>query len=210
LRTSARIYNGRKYVRARFEKTMDMDAFWLRSPGTVTELTRMFREEVALGRVYDFQMFPKPMGPFPPDYDGGMRAAIGLLHRSKRPEKHEDKLKFSSARKTRSVHSNMSMASALGGATAQSVRSDKGHQALTTAPTDAEWFGRFMTGLRARVGERRRQDAAISIALMIELQYRLEVRWLEVNEENDCQEKRKAAENGVFFVWTDCSSLRGF
>jgi hypothetical protein len=58
---------------------------------------------------------------------GGMRAAIGVLRRSNRPEKHEDKLKFSSARKARSVHSNMSMASALGGATAQSVRSDKGH-----------------------------------------------------------------------------------
>jgi hypothetical protein len=46
-------------------------AFWSRSTGTVSELTRMFHEEVALGRVYDFQMFPKPMGPFPPDYDGG-------------------------------------------------------------------------------------------------------------------------------------------
>jgi hypothetical protein len=104
----------------------------------------------------------------------------------------------------------MLMASALGGATAQYVRSDKGHQALATAPTDTEWFGRFMTGLRARVGERRRQDAAISITLMIELQSILEVRWVEVNDENDWQEKRKAAENGVFFVWTYCGSLRGF
>jgi hypothetical protein len=67
-----------------------------------------------------------------------------------------------------------------------------------------------VTGLRARVGERRRQDAAISIALMIELQSRLEARWLEVNEENDWQEKRKAADNGVFFIWTYCGSLRGF
>jgi hypothetical protein len=71
------------------------------------------------------------------------------------PGKHESKLKLSSARKARSVHSYMFMASVLGGATAQYVRSDKGHQALTTAPTDKEWFGCFMTGLRARVGERR-------------------------------------------------------
>jgi hypothetical protein len=83
-------------------------------------------------------------------------------------------------------------------------------QALTTAPTDTEWFGCFMTCLRARVGERRRQDAAISITVMIELQSRLEARWLEENEENDWQEKRKAAENGAFFVWTYCGSLRGF
>ena len=46
----------------------------------------------------------------------------------------------------------MSVASALGGATAQYVRSDKGHQSLTTAPTYTEWFGRFMKGLREGVG----------------------------------------------------------
>jgi hypothetical protein len=133
---SSRIDDKNHQILLDFIRSSNMDAFWSRSPGTVTELTIMFYEEVSLGCVYDFQMFPKPMGPFPPDYDGGVRAAIGVLHRSNRPEKHEDKLKFSSARNARSVHSNMFMASALGGANAQSVRSDKGHQALTTAPTD--------------------------------------------------------------------------
>ena len=73
----------------------------------------------------------------------------------------------------------MFMASSLGRATSQSVRSDKERQSLTTSPTDNECFGCFMTVLRARFGERRRQDAAISIALMMELQYILEARWLE-------------------------------
>jgi hypothetical protein len=108
-----------------FIRRSNLDAFWSRSPVNVTELTIMFHEEVALGHVYDFKMFPKPMGPFPPHCGGGMRAAIGVLHRSNRPEKHEDKLKFSSARKARYVHSNMLMASAIGGATTQSVRIDK-------------------------------------------------------------------------------------
>jgi hypothetical protein len=116
-----------------FIRRSNLDASWSRSPRTVTELTRMFHEEVALGRVYDFQMSPQHMVPFPPDYDGGMRAAIGVLHRSNRPVKHENKLKFSSARKARSVHSNMFMEIALGGATAQYR-----HQALTTAPTNTE------------------------------------------------------------------------
>jgi hypothetical protein len=34
--------------------------------------------------------------------------------------------------------------------------------------------------------------------------------WLEVNEENNWQENRKAAENGAFFVWNYYVSLRGF
>jgi hypothetical protein len=37
-----------------FIQRSNLDAFWSRSPGTVTELTRMFHEEVSLGRVYDF------------------------------------------------------------------------------------------------------------------------------------------------------------
>ena len=105
-----------------------MDALWLRSTGTVTELTQIFYEEVALGCVYDFKMSPQPICPFPPEYDGGTQEAIGMIHRSNRPGKHEAKLKFSSAHKERSVHSNMFMASELRGATAQPIYIDKGHQ----------------------------------------------------------------------------------
>ena len=159
----------------------------------------MFYEEVALGHVYDFQMFPQPMGSFPPEYDGGVRVAIGVLHRSNRPGKHESKLKFSSSHKAQSVHSNIFVVSALGVATVQYVRSEKGHKSLTTAPTDTEWFGSFMTVLWERVGERRRQVAAISIALMMELQSRLEARWLEANKEDDWQENRQESEKGEFF-----------
>jgi hypothetical protein len=133
-----------------------------------------FFEEIKLGEHFGFEMFPKPMGPFPPGYDGGIRAAIGILSRSNRLGRHEEKQKFSSSQKARSAHANVFMASALGGATSKSVRSDKGHQALTSDPTDTEWFNRFMTGLRARIGERRRQDAAISISLMLEMQKKLE------------------------------------
>ena len=98
----------------------------------------MFHEEVALGRVYGFQNFPYPMDPLPPEYDGGRQASIGVMHRSNRTGKHEAKLKFSSARKAISMHYNMFVESALGGETDQSICSDKGHQYLTTAPTNTE------------------------------------------------------------------------
>jgi hypothetical protein len=88
---------------------------------------------------------------------GGDRAAIGILF----------------------------MASAQGGATSKAIRSDKGQSTLSAAPTDTEWFCRFMTGLCSRIGERRRQDAAISIALMVEFQKRLEAKWQEAVIKND-------------------------
>ena len=59
------------------------------------------------------------------------------------------------------------MASGLGGATSKSVRSNKAHQVLTLAPTDTEWFNRYLTGLWDFIGKRRRQDAAISTSLML-------------------------------------------
>jgi hypothetical protein len=75
---------------------------------------RSFLEQVELGESCSFQMFDPP-GPFGSDYDPGMRAAVGVLHKSQQPGRHEDKIKFSTAWKTRSVHSNLYKASAHGG-----------------------------------------------------------------------------------------------
>jgi hypothetical protein len=36
----------------------------------------MFFEEIKLEEHFGFYMFPKPMGPFPPDYDGGRFAPL--------------------------------------------------------------------------------------------------------------------------------------
>jgi hypothetical protein len=139
-----------------------------------------------------------------------VRAAIGISCRTNRPGKHEAKQKYSSARNARSVHANIYLASGLGGATSQAIRSNKGHQPIPNAPTDSEWFNHFMTGLRSRIRECRKQDAAISIALMIELQRRLELEWQAATARNDKECIRRATENGSFHVFMFCGSLRGF
>jgi hypothetical protein len=105
----------------------------------------------------------------------GMRAAIGILCRTNRHDKHEANQKYSSARKARSVYAHIYLASGIGGETSQAIRSDKGHQPLSNALANSEWFNHFVTGLRSLIGERRKQDAEISIALMIEFQRRLEL-----------------------------------
>jgi hypothetical protein len=67
-----------------------------------------------------------------------------------------------------------------------------------------------MTGLPARIGELRRQDAAISISLMLEIQKRLEARWTRAVESKDTLEMFCVAETGSLFILTYCGSLRGF
>jgi hypothetical protein len=187
-----------------------LDAFWSRSLDTLKGLRRMFKDEIQIGNSLGFKIFPTPMGPFPTHYDGGIRAAIGTICHTNRPGKHEAKQTYSSAHKARSVHANIHLASGLGGATSQAIRSDKGHQPISNTPTESEWFNHFMTGLQSRIGERRKQDAAISIALMIELQKRLELEWQAATARNDKECIRKATENGSFHVFTFCGSLRGF
>jgi hypothetical protein len=67
-----------------------------------------------------------------------------------------------------------------------------------------------MMGLPARIGERRRQDAAISISLMLEMQKKLEAKWTRAFESRDNLEMRCVAETGSFFILIYCGSLRGF
>jgi hypothetical protein len=67
-----------------------------------------------------------------------------------------------------------------------------------------------MTVLRSRIGERRRQDADISIALMVEFQKRLEAKWQDAVIKNYMGLTRETAEDGAFFLFTYGGSLRGY
>jgi hypothetical protein len=66
-----------------------------------------------------------------------------------------------------------------------------------------------MAGLRARVGERRKQHAAISIGLMLEIHRRLKLGWNQALERNGRVAMREVAEHAVYFLSCFCSALRG-
>jgi hypothetical protein len=139
-------------------RRVNLDAFWARRPGTVSGLRMLFREQVEAGEMFGFEMFPS-LGPFGRDYQSGMGAAIGILARSQRPGRDEDKIKFSSVRKARTVHTKVYTASAKGAEGSMSWRSEKTRFVATKSPTETTFFNLFMTGLRARLGERSKQDA---------------------------------------------------
>jgi hypothetical protein len=156
----------------------NLDAFWARRPGTISGLRMLFREQVGVGETFGFAMFP-PMGPFMHDYQSGVGPAIGVLARSQQPGRDEEKLKFSSTRKARTVHTNVFAASARGAEGSMTWRSERTRFVATTSPTETTWFNFFMVGVRARMGERPKQDAAISIAVMQRKQELLEQAWRE-------------------------------
>jgi hypothetical protein len=139
-----------------------------------------------------------------------MRAALGVLWRSQRPGRHEAKMKFSSIRKALALHTDLFGASARGVEGALVWRSERTLFVATESPTDSAWFTRFMAGLKARVGERRKQDAAIPIEVMVAVQQLLEEEWIEAVEMDDAQLQRQVAEKAAFYLFLYCGSLRGF
>ena len=187
----------------------NLDAFWSRRPGTVAGLRRLFFSQVEAGETFEFELFG-PLGPFPRDYESGIRSAIGVLWQSQKPGRHEEKQKYSSVRKVRSLFTNLYNASAKAAATSMVWRSEKARFVATTAPSDSEWHTRFMSGLHARVGDRRKRDAAISIAQMITIQELLEEDWEAAVLAGDVAEQRAVAETACFFLVGYCASLRGF
>ena len=177
-----------------------LDAFWSRRPGTVYGLNNLFAEQVEVGEYFGFPMFP-PLGPFGPGYESGMRQALGILRRSQRPGRHEPKMKYSSVRKARSLHTDVYNASAQGAEGALVWRSERTRVVATKAPTDTGWFTSFMVGFKARVGERRKQDAAIPIGVMVLKQRLLEDEWKEALENGDLTAQRRIAEHAAFYLF---------
>ena len=186
-----------------------MDAFWAKATGTIEALHRNFWQQVTVGRKKGFEMFPTPIGPFPRRYDSGLRAAIAVLDKSMQPGRYGDRVAFSTARKQRTVHTKLCLASPTG-ALAPQLTSDRSSTALFYTPTNSEFFKLFMAGFKARVGERVKKDAAISIEVMIQLQRLCEKEWGQAEASGDLKLLRSAAENGAFLVFTFCGSMRGF
>jgi hypothetical protein len=105
----------------------------------------------------------------------------------------------------------MYKSSALGAASSTLIlRAEKKRLYSTQSPHDGDFFTMFMAGLRARVGERRKQDAAISVGLMIEIQRIFELDWNQALECDDRVTMREVAEHAVYFFFCFYGALHGF
>jgi hypothetical protein len=187
----------------------NLDAFWALEPRTVAgNLSETYNYGVDVGRELGLAMFDA-VGPWDPEYDHGTRAALAVLLKSLRPGRHEPTMKFSAVRKARTVFSNVWRASSEGTAKSLFWRIDGKKRGVSSkAPTESEWFTRFMKGVGNRMGQRTRQDAAISIDVMTELMARFDSDF--VAAEDDPIEQRGVAEAACFCVLAFCGSFRGF
>ena len=192
-----------------FIRRANLDAFWALEPRTVAgNLSEAYNYGVDIGREFGLAMFPA-VGPWSPDYDHGMTAALAVLVKSLRPGRHEATMKFSSVRKARSVFSNVWRASSRGTSESLFWRIDGKQRGVSSkAPVESEWFTRFMKGVGNRLGQRTRQDAAISIEVMTELMRRFEDDYGLCPE--DSVNQRSIAEAACFCVLGFCGSFRGF
>jgi hypothetical protein len=191
-------------------RRVNLDTFWSRKKGTVRRQLGILKEQVAIGERHGITII-QPREPFPAHHEFGMRMAIDVLEKSLKAGRHEAMTKYSNVRKITSLHTNMYKSSALGAASSTLIlRAEKKRLYSSQSPHDSDFFVMFMAGLRARVGERRKQDAAISIALMVEMQRRLELDWNKALERDDLVEMREVAEHAVNFLFCFCGALCGF
>jgi len=190
--------------------------------GTVAVQVREVAATVRVGKELGLPMFAA-IGPWPAEYDHEHRTAISVIAKSQRPGRHEALVKHSVARKARTVASNIWRASALGSAGAIAWRVDGKKQVVASlGPLESEWYERFAKGIKNRLGERTRQDAAISPAVMSELMRRFEEDfrsligdaageqdWSKLGEAARV-DLRETAEAACFCLLSYCAGLRGF
>lgn len=192
-----------------FLRQANLDAFWSREPSTVMQNMREFRKQANIGKKYGFVAFD-PIGPFPPYYDSGMRGAIGVLMKSVEDGRHEARMKFSAARKGRSIHTNVFKASARGYELSLFGRTDKRRSILSKNPTGTEFYTLFKKGMEQRVGQRVKRDQALSIDILVDMQGYFEELWTEAEQDNQWTEMKRLAEGMTYFLLTYCHSLRGW
>ena len=187
----------------------NLDAFWCQRPATIHQSVRYFREQVQIGNELGFEMFDRP-GPLPWDADLRMRVAITMLWKSLRPGKHEPLMKFATLRKLRTVHTTLWQSSAAqlrDGFVLEGVA--RGCALSTNGPTDSVWFRSFLNGLRHRIGERRKQDMALTPEIVREVLHTCEED-LSSLPPHDFPGRWKIGIDACFFVLTYAGGLRSF
>jgi hypothetical protein len=175
----------------------------------VEGVIQLFFAQAEVGDFFGFEMFDQ-IGPFPHYYDSGMHSAIGSLWQSQQPGQHETKQKYSSVHKVRSLHTNMYNASAKSASSTLVLLSEKGGFISTTAPSDREKHVRFMIGLHAWIGDRRKCDAAISIEQMLAIQELLEAEWCDASKQQESMVQRWIAKTACFFLVGNCGRMCRF
>ena len=145
----------------------NLDVMWSRATSTVElNLSRSQTDYFSAVQLFDMKS-PLPILGSPEVRDRvGMGVALMMLNASLRPGKYEGHLQPDSVRKTRSWWNNAYLAGRGYGTDAVFAKDGKKLN-VTSSVTSGDWFGRFYLGLKMRTGQVRKQNEALTIAVVL-------------------------------------------
>jgi hypothetical protein len=182
----------------------NLDSLWSREPSTVNRNARA-RTMEDLGDVLGFESVAPSMGPFPLEDTFGMKIACVTLTKSLAPGKWEEMVQYATARRMRSVFSNLYHASYQG--ESLSVMAYETQKMFTTpCPTYGYWYQRFNLGLHKRMGDVVRSDFAVTAGIINALLNGLDEEW---NDAPNWKMRLETVEMAFVLVSGYCCGLRG-
>ena len=138
-----------------------MDSFWSWERSTVRDNFNQGKKLSKIKRTLDLGHTDLlPRGPWPMEDLWGMTDAICLLWRSLDPGKNTQRIQFDTVRKMRTFQSNYAHIG-VGGIGASLISYDNTTSRITNAPTNSDFFKRFITGMHKQMGDTNRPDRAV-------------------------------------------------
>jgi hypothetical protein len=117
------------------------------------------------------------MGPFPVEDSLGVQAALAVLHWSQdKTGKYETCVQSNTHRQAQSTFSNITWPG-VEGLGDQVGAHERKEVWISKSGTHQFWCLRFMTGLKQRTGQVAKQDRAVTIGVLLEMEKVLEERW---------------------------------
>jgi hypothetical protein len=196
-----------------FEKCIrraSLDAFWSKEDSTVQGTRSSIKAAILKADMIGGDKIFPALGPLPlKDVDGMGAAALQLL-KTLDPGINEPLVQYSTATK---------MTTALGALWEVSIES-KGETVMvrdmlksyvTSNPIKSQWYERFLLGMHKRMGDKVKQDEAISIEQMVALMDVFERDWEKVMKDKHRTDNqvREILFPALFSVLAFCGALRG-
>lgn len=186
----------------------NLDALWSRATGTITGSVAGLRKIIKTAKEFDMLPPLEPLGPWPVEDIQGMRLAITILKASQAPGRNDPTYtQFDSIRKISSSFGNHYEASLKAANSTWVLRSDKANSFFTDSPVRSEFFTRFMSGLKSRMGRDVRGDIPIDYHILHKMLININ---LEILDKDTSETRRRwLVTVGAYFILSFVLALRG-
>jgi hypothetical protein len=190
-------------------RRVNLDMFWSREGSTVKGMFRVYEQARKASEILGIKTSVQiPRKPWPLEDKVGFGDAMVVLWQSLQGGKNaQDHQQFESIRKIRSLATTIQHSR--GRETMEGLGFREGNKLnlLAKSTSNSVLFGKFMKGCEKRMGRLIKQDAALSIGLLVKLMSNLEE---DLNaKESTVERRRDIIMLGNFLLIGFCDALRG-